>query len=143
MLLLPSSRCSSVVFGSFQWEYLTSTRAICIFFFVSIRISFFSPYIHLSYSVWQAILFSILLFCFGFRTGSSSTAVPARKLQTCDICSSLCISQVFHFQFSLTVSLASFSFWGHYSPHPLPFSSLSALMERVFFLLVLVTLSLT
>lgn len=34
---------------------------------------FFSPYIHLSYSVWQAIHFSILLFCLGFRTGSSLT----------------------------------------------------------------------
>lgn len=127
----------------FQWEYLSSITAISRFFFVSIWILFLfyliSTFLILS---GRQFIFSLLWFCFGFRTVSSLTAVPTSKNlhRFVMFATSPYISQVFHFQFSLTVSLTSFTFLGGI-PAPVCLRFLLPLLERVFFLFVLVTLS--
>lgn len=144
---LPLLISSSVRLEPFQWENLSSIIAISRFFFVSTRLPFFLLYFHFI-STFLILILSGRQFIFPFSDSALASGLSVLEQQSplpktyTGLWRLQRISQVFHFQFSLTVCLRSFTFWGGDScPCLPPFSSSSPLLERVFFLLVLVTLS--
>lgn len=114
---LPLLISSSVRLEPFQWENLSSIIAISRFFFVSTRLPFFLLYFHFI-STFLILILSGRQFIFPFSDSALASGLSVLEQQSplpktyTGLWRLQRISQVFHFQFSLTVCLRSFTFWG-------------------------------